>query len=162
MSATSEKIRAALTGRTTGLTSLEIREASKLPSSALFSVTLRDMTKRGEIIKRAGATRVDSRYTLNPEHGANPPPARPKKSASKKRAKKPAPPQRRKAKKGKRRDRPPSAAAAPAPAVADSFVPAMTADGELLVISAGAPPQIFPAEHTQRIATLMLQHFNPG
>ena len=63
-----------------------------------------------------------------------------------------APPQRRKAKNGAARARP----AAPAA----GFLPAFTADQRLVVIEGERAARIFSTDETQKLADLLLQHFD--
>ena len=82
-----------------------------------------------------------------------------------------APPQQRKAKKpakksaGKaRKTKPasPSTGSPPPAAPVDGFIPAMTFDNRLVIIGRDPVPQIFTPEHTQDIATLLLDRFDPA
>jgi len=80
MSKTTDAIVTALTGKTTGLTIAQIREAThdlKTPS------TLARMVKTGAVKKHKGDTPRTSRYTLNPEQLADTP-SRKKKAGKKK------------------------------------------------------------------------------
>ncbi len=149
MSATSDKITAALKGKTTGLTSKELREATGLEGS-LFSATLSLMVGRSDLTKHAGKTRNDSRYSLNPEKLADAPRSTKRKS-KKKKPRRAAPPQRRGGK----------ARRTPAP-LERTFIPAITADQELVLVDRGADPgvRIFSAEDTQAVAQLMLSNFS--
>lgn len=82
-----------------------------------------------------------------------------------------APPQQRKAKKpakkspGKaRKTKPasPSTGSPPPAAPVDGFIPAMTFDNRLVIIGRDPMPQIFTPEHTQDIAALLLDRFDPA
>lgn len=139
-------IRAALTGKTTGLTSAEIREKAAIDKlgSALFG-----MVKSGEIIKHKGETERDTRYSLDPNRIADAP--RAAKKSKKKKSRRAAPPQ---------RSTKATARKTPAPA-ARTFIPAITVDQELVLVDRGADPsvRIFSAEDTQAVAQLMLSNF---
>lgn len=147
MSVTSDKIAEALKGKTTGMNSAAIREATGL-SGSLFSSTLISMVARGQLIKHDGEDRASTRFSLNPEHIADAPKAAKKKRKTGKR----------KTSKKARRVAPPQHRKTTAP-VERSFIPAITADQELVLVGHGDSPVVFNAEQTAAIATLMLANF---
>lgn len=141
-----EKIRASLTGKTTGLTSGEIRDLTGITKKNAIPSALFVMQMRGEVIKHKGESPGKSRYSLNPEKIVDAPPRR------RKAAKKPG----RKAGKTRQARRP----AVPEPRAADrEFVPAITSDAELVLCGAGRAPQFFTPEQTVAIATLLAANF---
>jgi len=79
-----------------------------------------------------------------------------------------APPQQRKTPKTPRKGKParkakkakPAAPASAAPV--EAFTTALTFDNRLVLIERNLVPQIFTAEHTQDIATLLLDRFDPA
>lgn len=150
MSKTTDKIVAALTGKTTGLTASELRDLTKEDGKNAIAAALFAMAKRGQVVKHKGDSPNKSRYTLNPEQIADTP--RQAKKPSKKKARRAAP--------APRQGTSPKLRAAVAP-LERSFIPAITADQELVLVDRGAAPgvRIFSAEETQAVAQLMLSNF---
>lgn len=142
-----EEIRAALTGKTTGFTSIELREATGVTKPNAISYTLHGMVARGEVVKHKGESPNKSRYSLNPEKIGDAP------TRGRNAAKKPG----RKA--GKKRQ-----AREPAEilrlAIDQEFIPALTVDHGLVLVSRGmSPPQFYSPEQTIAIATLLAANF---
>ncbi len=145
------KIRAALAGQTTGLLAGEIRERGGLQLHGGFMAALLSMKARGEVLKHEGETPRTSRYSLNPEQIADAPPQRRKATkAAKKPGRKPG---------KKRQARSAAVVKEIAPATARAFTPALTADSELVLVSAGQPALFFTPEQTVAIATLLAANF---
>lgn len=142
-----EQILAALRGKTTGLTSIELREATGVSKPNAISYTLFGMVKSGEVIKHKGESPNKSRYSLNPEAIVDAP--RPRKAAKK--------PGRKPGK--KRQARSAAVVTEIAPATARAFTPALTADSELVLVSVGQPALFFSPEQTVAIATLLAANF---
>lgn len=145
-----DKIREALKNQTTGLVSAEIRERAGIKEAKACNLALAQMKASGEILPHAGDSPKKTRYTLNPDHVQDAAGAAGggRRTTAKKKAKK----------KPGRKARATRTPAAP-PAVAPMFVPALSADHELVLVAEGLAPQIFTPEQTVAIATLLGANF---
>lgn len=142
-----EKIRAALKGQTSGLTSLDIRERGEILNAPACMSALTAMKASGEILAHAGTGPRSTRYTLDPVFaGASD--ARSSAGGGRRR-------------KGSKKKRAKARKAKPAASVVEQeFIPAITADSSLVCITAGmSPPRMFTPEETLAIATLLGNHF---
>lgn len=146
------KIRAALKGQTTGLIASEIRERAGIKDNVACNVALRQMKVSGELTAHLGDTPHKTRYSVNTEYASAETESTPtkRKTAKKKPGRKPG---------KKRAARTP---AAPEPSAIDQeFVPALTVDHGLVLVTKGMhPPKFFSPEETVAIATLLGANFH--
>lgn len=154
-----EQIKAALTGQPSGLTSLDIRERGEILDAPRCSSVLIQMKKSGEILEHEGESPRKSRYSLNPEFIVDGATAGAAAGGGRKKAKK------RKPKKGPGKARKVRKASpiAERSAIDREFVPAITVDHSLVLITKGThPPQFFTPEETASIASLLGANFEMG
>ena len=157
MSETRRQIRAALAGNKKLL--LSALQADCVDDALLVKGTIGRMVRTGELLKHAGESAHKSLYSLSPGFVEGLPAVKSRKSAKKTGKKAGAPRKPRKAKQP-RKTKTASSSAPPAPERA--FLPAITADMEIVLIGAGPAPILFSKQESCRIADLVFANFTPG